>query len=172
MVATTFALTQTILEQKFDLVINIGIAGAFESSLEIGSVVQVVSDRLSELGVEDNGAFIPADELNLCVKGEVYFETDVRVAGLLEVAGITVNQVHGSAETIESIKRQFIPDVESMEGAAVAYVCQKFNIPWVQLRAISNKVEPRNRESWNISLAIENLHTAVLAYLKTFENEA
>ena len=166
MVATTFTLTQKLIENHFDLIIDLGIAGSFNPVFEIGSVVQVVSDRFSELGVEDNGRFIPADEMKLAKKEDVVFTTDIRINFLPEAHGITVNRVHGTGETIDSARQQFNPDIESMEGAAIAYVCQKFNIPWVQIRSVSNKVEPRNRDAWNIPLAIENLHTEVSKYLE------
>jgi futalosine hydrolase len=126
----------------------------------------VVSDRFSELGVEDNGRFIPADEMKLAKKEDVFFEAVIRIDSLPEADGITVNRVHGTAESINSVRQQFNPDIESMEGASVAYVCQKFNIPWVQIRSISNKIEPRNRDDWNIPLAIQNLHTEVSKYLE------
>ena len=45
-----------------------------------------------------------------------------------------------------------------MEGAACMMVCQKFNIPSLQIRSISNFIEERNKEKWNLSLAIKNLN--------------
>ena len=38
-------------------------------------------------------------------------------------------------------------------------VCEQFAIPCIQIRAISNKVEKRNTENWNLDLAISNLNT-------------
>ena len=172
MVPTTTALTKQLVKSDFDLVINIGIAGSFNSELSIGNVTQVTSDKLVEVGVEDNGKFIPADEIGLCSIVDVQFETNQRVLDLPKVNGITVNRVHGSVDSIHNVVDQFNPDMESMEGAAVAYVCQQFGIPWVQIRAISNKVEVRNRDSWNIPLAIKNLHTVVTKYLKCLDLEA
>lgn len=165
MVATTFSLTQKLTESTFDLVINIGIAGTFNPNFPIGSVVQVTSDLFSELGVEDNGKFILAHKMGLAKKEDVAFETTIRVNELPQAHAITVNRVHGTAETIAAITQQFNPDIETMEGAAVAYVCQQFGVPWVQIRAISNQVEPRNRDAWNIPLAIKNLHLNVSDYL-------
>lgn len=172
MVATSTALSKRLSNSNFDLVLNIGIAGTFNPDLRIGDVAQVVSERLVELGVEDNGTFIPADETGLCSSAELKFETNLRIEGLFEANGITVNRVHGTSESIESVREQFKPDIESMEGAAVAYVCQQFGVPWVQLRGISNKVEPRNRDNWNIALAIEKLHSEVNNYLKSLNLEA
>jgi futalosine hydrolase len=171
MVATSTYLTKQLMKEKVDLVVNVGIAGAFSPELKTGTVVQVVSDRLVELGVEDRDRFVPADEIELCETNDLLFSTDERVDGLEEARGITVNRVHGEAKSIEKVREQFNPDVESMEGAAVGFVCSKFEIPWVQIRAISNLVEPRNRDNWDIPLALENLHHTVEVYLKQLCNE-
>ena len=48
-----------------------------------------------------------------------------------------------------------------MEGAACFMACEQFDIPCIQIRAISNKVEKRNTENWNLDLAISNLNTEV-----------
>ena len=172
MVATTHLLTKQLITSNYHLVIDLGIAGSFNPAFKIGDVVQVISDRLVELGVEDNGKFVPANEMNLITTEEMTFETDLRVNKLPEANGITVNKVHGSSESIQNVREQFNPDVEGMEGAAVAYVCKQFDVPWVQIRAISNKVEPRNRAAWDIGLAIKNLHQEVEHYLDMVKNEA
>ncbi|MBI5009539.1 MAG: hypothetical protein HZB98_07815 [Bacteroidia bacterium] len=44
-----------------------------------------------------------------------------------------------------------------MEGAAFFYVCAKENVPFIALRSVSNMVERRARDKWNIPLAIENM---------------
>lgn len=80
---------------------------------------------------------------------------------LVKANGITVNKVHGNEKSIQQVKSIFNPDVESMEGAAFFYVCMMEKIPCLQIRSISNKVEKRNREAWNIPLALKNLSTIV-----------
>ena len=44
-----------------------------------------------------------------------------------------------------------------MEGAAFFYICSGEKIPFLALRSISNRVEPRNKNNWNIPLALDNL---------------
>lgn len=172
MVATTFALTKELQEVHYDLVVNLGIAGSFTDQIVLGEVVQVSSDQLVELGVEDHDRFIPADEMNLVHSNDLKFQSNVTVENLRSARGITVNRVHGNERSIRKVVEQFNPEVESMEGAAVAYVCSKMNLNWVQFRSISNKVELRNRNAWNIPLAIENLHKEVLVYLEHLNDEA
>lgn len=172
MVATTFTLTRKLSESTFDLVLNVGIAGSFSEDIAIGEVVQVLTDRLVELGAEDHDKFLPADKMNLVETKDLLFISEVPIDTLVGAAGITVNRVHGNTASIEKVKEQFNPDVESMEGAAVGFVCSKLKIPWVQIRSISNKVEPRNKANWNIPLAIQNLHREVMVYVQKLNDEA
>jgi len=174
MVATTFALTRKLAETKYDLVVNIGIAGSFTNDVVIGQVVWVAVDEFSELGVEDHSRFIPAEDLGLMDNMDREFNANeyYRPEKLLGVTAMTVNRVHGNAATIQRDLKQFECNIESMEGAAVAYVCQQFDIPWVQIRAVSNRIEPRNAAAWNIPLAIKNLHHQVLKYLYKMTDEA
>jgi futalosine hydrolase len=54
-----------------------------------------------------------------------------------------------------------------MEGAAFHFVCLREEIPFMQIRVVSNYVEPRNKNSWNIPLAIANLNDFLRKYLNT-----
>ena len=53
-----------------------------------------------------------------------------------------------------------------MEGASVFKVCQEFNVPCLQIRSISNKVEKRNINNWNLDLSIRNLNFEVEKIIK------
>jgi len=44
-----------------------------------------------------------------------------------------------------------------MEGAWLAYTCAMSGIPWIAVKAISNKVEPRNMKNWKIRMALGRL---------------
>lgn len=169
MVSTTYFLTKAI-SKKYDLAMNLGIAGSFKKNIKIGEVVNVVKDRFSELGAEDGEKFISLNEMNL--KGENEFENknsireirEIRV--LKKVSGITVNTVHGNESSIKKVVKKFNPDIETMEGAAFIFVCRKEKIPCVQIRAISNFVERRNKKNWNIPLAIKNLNETAIQILQ------
>ena len=80
---------------------------------------------------------------------------------LKKVRGITTNKSHGRATSIAEIKSKFNAQVESMEGAVVLYVCSWFGIPCIQIRSISNFVEPRDSAQWNIPLALEKLNISI-----------
>ena len=156
MVNTTYALTKHLSAHFYDLVINMGVAGCFSSVIKIGDVVEVVEDRFSEIGFEDGMEFEQFSNFEITNTFKVEGNTNLQ-----QVKGITVNTVHGNEASILKIVSRFNPDVESMEGAAVFKVCKEFNIPCVQIRAISNKVDKRNKANWDIPLAIQNLNTTL-----------
>lgn len=161
MVATAFSLGR-YLDSRYDFVLNVGIAGSFDKTIPLGSLVNVKTDVFSELGAEDNEDFIAINELGF---GENSFDSTYKLDSLPPVKGITVNKVHGNKTSIEKVIKQFNPQTESMEGAAVFYACSALNIPCLQIRAISNYVEPRNRDAWKIGLAIKNLNEWVIGFI-------
>ena len=75
--------------------------------------------------------------------------------------------MHGNENSINNIVERLHPDIESMEGAAVFKVCEEMKIPCIQIRSISNKVEKRNKENWNLDLAISNLNVEVEKIIST-----
>ena len=84
-----------------------------------------------------------------------------------KVKGVTVNTVHGIENSIHKMVERLYPDIESMEGAAVFKVCEEMRVSCIQIRSISNKVEKRNKESWNLPLAISNLNIEVEKIIST-----
>ena len=163
MTATAFALGKH-LSKTYNLVLNVGIAGSFDLSTRLGSLVNIETDTFAELGAEDHEEFLTIDQLGF---GELTYTATYTINELPKVNGITVNKVHGNATTIAKTLSLFKPQTESMEGAAVFYACQMENIPCLQVRALSNHVVPRNKEDWQIHLAINNLNDWIIEFIET-----
>ncbi|MBV8390647.1 MAG: futalosine hydrolase [Mucilaginibacter sp.] len=168
MVATAFALGRHLATHQYDLAINLGIAGSFDRNITLGEVVEVLEDQLSELGAEDDETFLPIETLGI---GESILKTDARLSSytdqqLKQVTAITVNTVHGHELSIQKLTARIQPQLESMEGAAFFYSCKQAEVPCLQIRAVSNYVEKRNRDAWQIGLAIKNLNSFALELLE------
>lgn len=172
---TAFALGNVLASRPFDLALNAGIAGAFDHSLKLGDVVNVISERFGDLGVEEaDGSFTDVHELGLTnpaappfQNGELRNPAVAEFDFLPKCKGLTVNKVHGAQASIAAIQKKYDADVESMEGAAFFLACLLSEVPFLQIRAISNYVEPRNREAWNLPLAIENLNRILIELLES-----
>lgn len=170
MVATTYALTKELQDSKYDLVIQAGIAGSITDKLVIGEVVAVESEYFADLGADDNGQFVSIFDLGFLEKDQYPFVNSVLpskpIGNKMKVVhGSTVNTVTGSSLSVSKVKKNG-RDIETMEGAAFHYVCLLEKVPFIQMRAISNYVEPRNRENWNIPLAIKNLNEELIEFLQ------
>jgi len=165
MVATSFALGKHLATNQYDLAINLGIAGSFDRSIALGDVVEITEDSLIELGAEDDEEFITIDKLGF---GESVFKSTYSLPAhfnLKKTSAITVNTVHGNEASIYKLGSRINAQIESMEGAAFFYACRQIGVPSLQIRAVSNYVEKRNRDAWQIGLAIKNLNTFAAEYL-------
>ena len=166
MVAAAAHTSRALARSQFDVALNLGICGSFDPALPLGAVVNVVSDTMPELGAEDGDAFLTIDELGFGQRGAPF--TDGRLVNaaapanaalqrLPAVRGITVNTVHGNERSIAETAQRFVPQVESMEGAGFMYAALLHGVACAQVRAVSNRVERRNRAAWKIDDAIANL---------------
>jgi futalosine hydrolase len=174
--ATAVWTARALAAKQYDLAINAGVCGSFGSVPAIGEVVNVTSDFFPELGAEDGDAFLSIHELQLLGENEAPFQRSRLFASaadkaafksLPQVNGITVNKVHGHEASIQAVRTRWNPHTESMEGAAFFYACLTAAQPCVQIRAVSNVVERRNREAWNMPLAIRNLNNSLTQVLSS-----
>jgi len=162
MVATAFALGKH-LSPKYNLVLNLGIAGCFDRNIELGRVLNITEDVFAELGAEDGENFLTITDLGF---GENHYKSRGNFKiDLPSVSGITVNRVSGTEKSIKNLIERFNPKTESMEGAAVFFACKKENIDCLQIRSVSNYVEPRNKDNWKIKLAIKNLNEWAIDFI-------
>ena len=174
MVATTFALGRHLASNQYDLVVNLGIAGSFDRDIALGDVLEITEDTFAELGAEDGNEFLSIEKMGF---GEGTFYPSTKLSNLYNLfntfnlktaRAITVNTVHGNEASIKKVTERLNPQLESMEGAAFFYACREMNVPCIQIRAVSNYVEKRNRDNWNIGLAIKNLNTFAIEFLKLY----
>ncbi|HRK26488.1 MAG TPA: futalosine hydrolase [Chitinophagales bacterium] len=166
---TTYHTTCALLQRPYVMAVQAGIAGAYNPSLSLGQVVQVTSEQIADLGAEDNQQFIPVSKMPFFNPDAFPFQNGIldnwtlpqeklpALNQLATVKGITVNTVAGNNNTIAQRSSLFLPDVESMEGAAFFYTCAMQHIPFCQVRSISNYVAPRNTNNWLTQDAINNL---------------
>ena len=161
MTATAFMLGKILLPKLYDAAINLGIAGSFDHSISLGETVHIVSDQISELGAEDDNQFLSLMDMNLSSNDSEISNLsplqNIIISNLKQVNGITVNTTHGNKISIDKIVKRLNPKTESMEGAAFLSACISEKISCAQIRTISNKVEKRNKDNWDIPLAINNL---------------
>jgi futalosine hydrolase len=162
-VPVIYNLTRHFSRNRYDRVIHGGIAGSYFLPLQPGEVVQVVRDTFVDVGIDHGGIFRWIFHEKLWNPEEKPFRhgwievPEEKSLRLETVSGITVDLVTAGPERKARLAEKFNPQLESMEGAAVLYVCGREDIPAIQIRAISNYVGVRDRFSWKTEEAITAL---------------
>jgi len=177
MTATAYRLGRRLAQRYFDLVLNLGVAGAYPGRFTLGDICHVTVEVFGDLGAEDGPNFLDLFQLGLADRQEFPY-LDGKLANALDpgigplahlprATGVTVNTVHGDESSIARCATRYDADVETMEGAAVFYTCICEKQAFAEVRAISNRVERRNREHWDLPAAVQNLRDFGLEYLES-----
>jgi futalosine hydrolase len=168
--SSVYQLTKTLLQQKPSVVVQAGVAGSFDNTLPLGSVAVIEKETLGDNGVEEEGTFKTLFDLNLLNENEAPWQQKKLVnayTSLLQITGlpvtdaVTVHQITTDKNRIDYYKNSLEASLESMEGAALHYVALCQNIPFLQLRSVSNFVGERDKKLWMMSKAIDTLNTEV-----------
>jgi futalosine hydrolase len=164
-------LMSRLCEREYSRVIQAGIAGSFSEIYPKLAVVNVTEEVLGDFGAEGDGSFLDIGDMGLLPRESAPFTegvlrverpVDLRGLKLPEVRSVTVNRTLSDPRSIGWVTGRYSPDVVNMEGAAFFYVCLTKGVPFVELRAISDMVGPRDKSSWDIKGAIQALNMALL----------
>lgn len=173
-VAAAVHLQQLLAERPgVRAVLLFGVCGAFPPRhrasappLSIGQLVAVSDDRLGDEGVATPDGFLDLGAMQLGDVGP--FRADTRLLhhavehlDATPVRGVTVSTCSGTEATSAAVHERTGAHVESMEGAAVAYVCRQHELPLLQLRAVSNWTGDRDLGEWNLGAAVDTVQRAV-----------
>lgn len=168
--ACLYQLQKNISLNNYDIVIQAGIAGAFTNEFELAETVLVKQDIFGDIGIEENKVFTPIFETDLFDKNSFPFENGwlinrneiLQQSNLELVNAISVNKVNDNLLLKEELINIFNPEIESMEGAALHYVCLQEKVPFLQIRSISNYVGQRDKTKWKMNEAVENLNIELI----------
>lgn len=173
--ATAYALGRHLATHQYDLAVNLGIAGSFDRRFALGDVLEVTQDTFAEQGAEDDTRFLSLDDLGFGIttyRASTSLSAYYDNPGIVQATAITASTAHGNELSIAALQQRLQAQLESMEGAAFFYACQQAGLPAIQIRAVSNYVEKRNRENWKIGLAVKNLNTFAAHLLESLMQRA
>jgi futalosine hydrolase len=156
---------RALCAQKYDMVINAGIAGAFPGVAHVGDGV-VVGEELYEIQ-QENGAPLVLPPGNLVadrVPADAQLIEAITALGFPLLRGITVSEVTSSEVTATHLRGRGA-EIESMEGFAVLRAAQLAGVPAIEVRGISNIVGDRAKSEWNFDAGISGLRRVLNAAL-------
>jgi len=175
--ASTYHLAKQFSLKKYDLVIQAGVAGCFDLRIPLGAVVAVKQDAIADQSVVELERLKTLFDLNLVPQDQYPYKKGwlintnkevLKKTKLKTVKGISVNQISTSKQMIKFYRDVFDPVTESMEGAALHYVCLMENVPFVQIRSISNYIGERNKKKWDMMDSIMNLNDSLVRIINNY----
>ena len=173
--STAYWVTKAVDKRRPDLLIQAGVAGSYSDDHLPGSLVLVKEEVSGDLGVEENGEFKDVFDMGLPqitapYTGKNLVNPDANRLGrynLPLVTAVTINEITTRTSRIQQLQQKYQPVVESMEGAAFHYIALIEKIPFIQLRAVSNKVGERDKSKWKMKEAIHLLNEKLIEMLSS-----
>ncbi len=175
MLQTTYSLTRQFYLKKPGMVIQAGVAGCFDKEQELAKTWMVKEEIMADLGAEENGQFTDVFDLQFIKKNQFPFtkkrliNPNNKAMGLFKLptgTAVTVNEITTSKKRISTLLKKYNPLLESMEGAALHFVCLKENIPFVQIRSVSNYIGVRDKSKWKLKEAVKNLNRELIHFIE------
>lgn len=182
------AATALQLLQRPERMLQLGCGGAFAGSgLAPGDLALATAEIFGDEGVITPDGFLDLETLNypLLRRGTArYYDRFPVDAALTDAAlprlqafcaergrklatgpFVTVSTCSGAQGVGARLEARTGGVCENMEGAAVAQVCVRYGVPFFELRGISNHVEDRNLDGWDLQGGATIAQEAVLALL-------
>lgn len=170
--AAAIGLGRALAKGDVSSVVAIGVAGAHRSvpggvaMLGVGARCLVGSDVLADEGVRHPDGFTDLVGLGLGTIGPWAADTAlVALANAVLAAPIvpaaTVSTCSGTDALALETSTRAGAAIETMEGAAIAAVCAAYDVPWLQLRVVSNMTGDRDRADWDLPRALDELGRAI-----------
>jgi futalosine hydrolase len=172
--ATTYSLMEQLRLKKPAVIIQAGVGGCFDKTIPLGKVLAIRIEAIADQSVIELNKLKTLFDLKLVPQDKFPFKRGwlwnnnavLKKVKLKKVVGVTVNEITTSAEKVRFYRKKFNPVIESMEGAALHYVCLKEKIPFIQLRSVSNYIAERNKKNWNMKDSIINLNKELVRLLE------
>lgn len=164
------ATTVAILQQRPDVIVSCGIAGAYPGSgLQVGDVACAQMEIYGDLGAQSPGGFLDMRALGFPVvagASPLFNELPLQVFPVdRHVRFVTVSTCTGNDAVAREIESRTGGAVENMEGAAIVHVASLYSVPVGEVRGISNMVTNRDKHSWRLKDAAAAAQEAVLEWI-------
>ena len=171
--AAIYHVQKKLQEKKYKSVIQAGIAGSFTDSIALGDTVIVERDCFADIGINEQGIFTYIFDTNYANRNLFPYNDGWLINDKLVkekvplplVNAVTINTISDSIIQKNMLIQKFGAQIETMEGAALHFVCLQEKVNFLQLRSISNVVGQRDKLKWKMKEAILNLNKELVRLL-------
>ena len=177
-VNTVQAITACVENARPSLMLQAGCGGGFRQlGMRIGDIAVATTEVDVHFGIEtgkhnapllempfpvlalDDKALKENYPLNLNVAETAFLRLKAvfgpKGIGVFKGPFITGSTVTGSEERAAFLFKAFSPCIESMEGAGAAFLSHYYQLPFLEIRCVSNMVGKRDLSRWDLPLACQ-----------------
>ena len=164
-------------------VISLGIGGSYDlQEADLGGWAVATREIWPEIGIKNQGC-VHAQALGFpqghtghdAIWDTVDMDPDQNAeamhvalpASMTRLPFITVAGVTSTKERALFLQTIYKGGIENMEGFSLALACATHPMPFLEIRTVSNKVGPRNKETWRIDKAFDRLGKVLPALFAT-----
>ena len=172
--AAAATLAAALETRPFSCVLGIGVGGAYPGAGLAPRDVAIASEEIfADEGVETPAGFQGYESFvvssgaqnRLALDAELIDRAKLALERVVVGPFATVSTCSGTEITARRLAKRWGAVVESMEGAAWALVAHRYEVPFLELRAVSNLAQDRDVKTWDLPGAIAALATAALEIL-------
>jgi futalosine hydrolase len=169
-VEASCTLAAALSHGRYHLLVNAGLAGAFDGFAAIGDGV-VVANEAIELDLESGAplALPLGAKIVDRTSSDRTLVAQLRAKGFAARNGITVSRVTSTETTARRLARRLGAQVESMEGFAALRAAELAGIPAIELRGISNRCGDRDTSGWDFGAGLAGLQRVVTALFEDLQ---
>ena len=170
----SFALSRMNNLDRFDYVINPGIAAANSRIIDLNRVYLVTEEAFGDIGLEEaDGSFNDQHDLKWIdankypfLKNKLKLKKIFNPTYLPTCSSMTVNKIPGTYDNIEHFQKKYHVDMLSLDGAAIMYCCIMLDLELIQFCVATRYVEPWQKETGDVELALNQLNMRAIDIIK------
>lgn len=191
---TLQAITACVENERPFLMIQAGCGGGFKQlGMANGDIAVATSEVDVHLGIETGKHNVPLQQIPFPVHQigdkaiKEHYPLDLNLAetaferlkavfgpegiGVFKGPFVTGSTVTGSEERAAFLFDTFSPCMESMEGAGAAFLSHYYQLPFLEIRCVSNLVGKRDLSRWELPLACRRAGEATADLIAFFIKE-
>jgi futalosine hydrolase len=155
-------------------ILNLGLAGSFDlRQAPLGTPVTASQEIWPEYGLADEHGLAQPRAVGfpqlVDSGGEVWDRMDLDPEAAAQAMGLildpawakgpslTVAGVTGTLGRAEALRTRYKAVSENMEGFSLALACRERQLPFLEIRTVSNPVGERDRSKWDMGQALRGL---------------
>lgn len=147
-------------------VLNIGVAGALpRSGLSPGDALLATRSVYSDEGLQTPDTFLECESMGFPLGPFAGNAIPIHAPWLPVLSPLaahagpiaTVSTCSGTDALAETVVQRTCALAEAMEGAAIGHVAARLDMPFAEIRVISNTTGDRQRQRWDLPAALDAL---------------